>query len=44
MIAIEKPHNQNIAVLKAYRGTIGTTEDMYKVFFSLSFFQYVLTY
>ena len=36
MIAIDKPHNQNIAVIKAYRGTIGVNEDNYKAFFSLS--------
>ena len=35
MIAITKPHNQNITVIKAYRGTIGLTEDKYKAFFSL---------
>ena len=29
MIAIYQPHNQNIAVIKAYRGTIGLTEDKY---------------
>ena len=44
MIAIDQPHNQNIAVIKVYRGTIGLTEDKYKAFFSLSFFQYFLTY
>ena len=33
MIAIDQPHNQNIAVIKAYRGTIGLTEDKYKAFF-----------
>ena len=33
MMAINKPHNQNIAVIKAYRGTIGLTEDKYKAFF-----------
>ena len=33
MIAINKPHNQNIAVIKANRGTIGLTEDKYKAFF-----------
>ena len=32
MIAIDQPHNQNIAVIKAYRGTFGLTEDKYKVF------------
>ena len=36
MIAIDQPHNQNIAVIKVYRGTIGLTEDKYKAFFSLS--------
>ena len=35
MIAIDQPHNQYIAVIKAYRGTIGLTEDKYKSFFSL---------
>ena len=35
MIAIEQPHNQNLAVIKAYRGTIGLTEDKYKAFSSL---------
>ena len=33
MIAIDQPHNQNIAVIKAYRGSIGQTEDKYKAFF-----------
>ena len=33
MIAIDQPHNQNITVIKAYRGTIGLTEDKYKAFF-----------
>ena len=37
MIAIDQPHNQNIAAIKAYRGTIGITEDKCKAFFSLSF-------
>ena len=32
MIAIDQPHNQNVAVIKAYIGTIGLTEDKYKVF------------
>ena len=32
MIAIDQPHNQNIALIKAYRGTIGLTEDKYKAF------------
>ena len=32
MIAIDQPHNQNIAVIKAYRGTIGITEDNYKAY------------
>ena len=37
MIAIDQPHNQNIAVIKAYRGTISLTEDKYKaLFLSLS--------
>ena len=36
MIAIDQRHNKNIAVIKAYRGTIGLTEDKYKAFFSLS--------
>ena len=36
MIAIDQPHNQNIAVINAYRGTIGLTEDKNKAFFSLS--------
>ena len=45
MIAIDQPNNQNIAAIKAYKGTIGLTEDKYKVFsLSLSFFQYFLTY
>ena len=35
MIAIDQPHNQNIAVINAYRGTIGLTEDKNKAFFSL---------
>ena len=35
MIAKDQPHNQNIAVIKAYRGTIGLAEDKYKAFFSL---------
>ena len=30
MIAIDQPHNQNIAVIIAYRGNIGLTEDTYK--------------
>ena len=34
MIAIDQPHNQNIAVVKAYRDTIGLAEDIYKAFFS----------
>ena len=33
LIVIDLPHNQNIAVIKAYRGTIGLTEDKYKAFF-----------
>ena len=41
MIAIDQPHNQNIAVIKAYRGIIGLTEDKYKVF-SLSLFLPIL--
>ena len=36
MIATDQPHNQNIAVILAYRGTIGLTEDKYTAFFSLS--------
>ena len=32
MIAKDQPHNQNIAVIKAYRGTIDLTEDKYKAF------------
>ena len=49
MIAIDQPHNKNIAVIKAYRGIIGLTEDKYKVFslslsLSLSSSQYCLTY
>ena len=37
MIAIDQPNNQNMAVVKAYRGTIGLTEDKYKaIFLSLS--------
>ena len=44
MIAIDQPHNQNIAVIKAYRGTIGVTEIIIKLILSLSFFQYFLTY
>ena len=39
MIGIYQPHNQNIAVMNAYRRTIGLTEDKY-----LSFFHYFLTY
>ena len=35
MIAIDQPHNQNFAVIKAYRGTISLTEDKHKPFFSL---------
>ena len=35
MNAIDQTHNQNIAVIKAYRGTIGQTKDKYKVVFSL---------
>ena len=35
MITMDKPHNQNIAVIKAFRGTICLTEDKYKAFFSL---------
>ena len=35
MTAIDQPHKQNIAVIKAYRGTFGLTEDKYKAFFSL---------
>ena len=36
LIAIDQPHNQNIAVKEAYRCTIGLNEDKYKVlFFSL---------
>ena len=35
MIAIDQPHNQNIAVIKAYRGTIGLLKINIK-FFSLS--------
>ena len=35
MIAVDQPHNQNTAVIKAYRGTFGLTEDRYKAFFSL---------
>ena len=41
MIAIDQPHNQNIAVIKAYRGTIGITEDNYKAY-SLSLFLPIL--
>ena len=33
MIAIDQPNNQNIAVIKAYRVTIGLTEDKFKAFF-----------
>ena len=29
MIGIYQPHNQNIAVMNAYRRTIGLTEDKY---------------
>ena len=35
IIAKDQPHNQNIAVIKAYRGTIGPTEDNYQAFFSV---------
>ena len=35
MIVIDQPHNQNIAVIKSNRGTIGLTEDKYKAVFSL---------
>ena len=35
MIAIDQLHKQNIAFIKAYRGTIGLTEDKYKAFFFL---------
>ena len=33
MIAVDKAHKQNIAVIKGDRGAIGTTEDQYKAFF-----------
>ena len=33
MIAVVQPNNQNIAVIKAYRGSIGLAEDKYKAFF-----------
>ena len=33
MIVIDQPHNQNIAFIKVYRGTISLTEDKYKAFF-----------
>ena len=42
MIAIDQPNNQNIAAIKAYKGTIGLTEDKYKVFFSFSLFLPIL--
>ena len=41
MTAIDQPHNLNIAVIKADRGTIGLTEDKYKAFF-LSLFLPIL--
>ena len=41
MIAIDQPHNQNIAVIKPERGTIGITEDNYKAY-SLSLFLPIL--
>ena len=33
MIAIDQQYKQYIAVIKAYIGTIGLTEDKYKAFF-----------
>ena len=36
MIVIDQPQNQNIAVVKTYRGTIDLTEDKYKAFLSFS--------
>ena len=35
MIVIEQPQNQNIAVVKTYRGTIDLTEDRFIAFLSL---------